>query len=253
MLTQEKLMEIWMREEQKPFQGWDFSHLAGRMIEEHPPWSYMKRAAALMSCASAVLDMGTGGGERLLELKPHWPSKVVVTEEYLPNYKLATERLTPLGVEVKQVNLGEQIPMPFDDEAFDLVLNRHSGFNPAEVARILTPSGIFFTEQVHGLWAQDLLAALGAEPEWPWATPVYYIPKLEEVGLTIEKAEEWCGDLTFTDVGAIVYYLKAVPWLVEGFSVETHLDSLLKLQRRLEDGECLTFEARLYLIEARRV
>jgi hypothetical protein len=94
------------------------------------------------------------------------------------------------------------------------------------------------------------LAEFGAEPEWPWATPAYYIPKLEEVGLTVENAEEWCGALTFIDVGAIVYYLKAVPWLVQGFSVETHLDTLLKLQRRLEDGKPLTFEARLYLIEA---
>jgi SAM-dependent methyltransferase len=253
MPNQEKLVEIWREEEQKPFQGWDFSYLADRMLEEHPPWSYMERAAALMQHASAVLDMGTGGGERLLKLKPHWPPKVVVTEEYIPNYKLATERLAPLGVAVKHIGLGEQRTMPFADEEFDLVLNRHSGLNPAEIARILAPGGTFLTQQVHGLWAQDLLAEFGAEPQWPWATPAYYIPKLEKAGLTLENAEEWCGEFTFTDVGAIVYYLKAVPWLVEGFSVETHLDALLKLQRRLEDGEPLTFEARSYLIEAKKV
>ncbi len=223
------------------------------MIEEHPPWSYMKRAADLMHAASAVLDMGTGGGERLLELRPHWPPEVVVTEEYLPNYKLATERLAPLGVKVEQIALGEQRTMPFADEEFDLVLNRHSGFNPAEVARILTPGGTFLTQQVHGLWAQDLLAEFNAEPQWPWATPAYYIPKLEAAGLVIDNAKEWSGDLSFTDVGAIVYYLKAVPWLVEGFSVETHLDTLCKLQRRLEEGDPLTFEARKYLIEARKL
>ena len=45
----------------------------------------------------------TGGGERLLKLKEHWPQKVVVTEEYPPNFKLVTERLAPLGVIVNAI------------------------------------------------------------------------------------------------------------------------------------------------------
>ena len=47
-----------------------------------------------------------------------------------------------------------------------------------------------------------------------------------------------------------MYYLKAVPWLVPGFSVETHLESLIKLHGKLEHGEELAFTARKYLIEA---
>gem|GEM_PF-1972829 len=35
--------------------------------------------------------------------------------------------------------------------------------------------------------------------------------------------EDWQGALCFTDVGAIVYYLKALPWPVPGFMVEMHL------------------------------
>jgi hypothetical protein len=46
--------------------------------------------------------------------------------------------------------------------------------------------------------------------------------------------------------------LKAVPWLVVGFSVETHLKHLLELQHRLESGEPLSFVARKYLIEAHK-
>jgi hypothetical protein len=40
----------------------------------------------------------------------------------------------------------------------------------------------------------------------------------------------WRGELRFADVGAIVYYLKAVPWLVDGFSVATHQGVLFALQ-----------------------
>lgn len=59
--------------------------------------------------------------------------------------------------------------------------------------------------------------------------------------------------MTFTDVGALVYYLKAIPWLVPGFSVTTHLEPLLQLQERLEAGDTgLSFPTRSYLIEAKR-
>ncbi len=246
------LIKSWKEEESHPFMGWDFSYLDGRMLEEQSPWSYLTRAGELMRQSTAVLDMGTGGGERLLRLREHWPEKVVATEDYPPNIALARERLGPLGVQVVVVALLRDGPMPFLDQEFDLVLNRHSGLNCDEVARILSPGGTFLTQQVHGLWAQDLLAVFGARPQWPDETPDYYLPRLERAGLRIERAEDWQGKLVFTDVGAIVYYLKAVPWNVPGFSVERHREHLLGLQRRLENGEVLTFEARKYIIEARK-
>jgi SAM-dependent methyltransferase len=247
-----ELIETWKQEEQYPFSGWDFSHLDGRMLEEQAPWSYTSRAAEWMRQASSVIDLGTGGGERYLKLRAHWPKKVVATEEYPPNIKLATERLSPFGVRVVDVRLTEDGRLPFADGEFDLVLNRHSGFNPQEVARILAPGGTFLTQQVHGLWAADLLAAFGTKPQWPDATPEKYVPQLRAAGLAITEIREWSGKLSFTDVGAIVYYLKAVPWLVPGFSVETYMESLQTLQRRLENGDSLTFAARKYLLEAHK-
>jgi len=220
------------------------------MIEEQAPWSYTSRAAELMRQASSVVDMGTGGGERLLKLQNFWPGKVVATEDYPPNFKLATERLSPLGVRVVDVPLTDFDPMPFHNGEFDLVLNRHSGLNAREVARMLAPGGTFLTQQIHGLWAYDLIAVFDARPQWPDSTLEKYVLQLKAAGLTIVNTQEWSGRLSFTDVGAIVYYLKAVPWLVPGFSVETHSKYLFKLQDQLESGEGLSFSARKYLIEA---
>jgi len=53
-------VKAWKNEERRPFSGWDFLYLDGRMVEEQPPWSYLTRAAELMRRSSAVLDMGTG-------------------------------------------------------------------------------------------------------------------------------------------------------------------------------------------------
>jgi SAM-dependent methyltransferase len=222
------------------------------MIQDQVPWSYSSRAAELLGRSSSVIDLDTGGGERLLDLQSDWPKRVVATEHYPPNLKLATERLSPFGVPVLDVHLTDTGLLPLADGEFDLVLNRHASFNADEVARILAPGGVFLTEQIHALWAQDLLAVFNAKPPWPNDTLEEHVARLKAAGLTIANAQDWSGRLSFTDVGAIVYYLKAVPWLVPGFSVETHSQDLLALQRRLESGAGLVFEAREYLVEAHK-
>ena len=246
------LIENWKLEEEQPFLGWDFSYLEGRMIEEQPDWSYPARAAELMRQVSSVLDLDTGGGERFLKLRPSWPPNVVATEHYPPNFRLATERLTAFGAKVIDVQLSDFDLMPFREAEFALILNRHGSFNADEVARVLTPGGTFLTQQVHGLWAADLLSAFDAKPPWPDATAEKYLPRLKAAGLKIVDCQDWSGKLMFTDVGAIVYYLKAVPWLVPEFSVESHAKYLFNLQEQLQSKQSLTFSARKYLIEARK-
>lgn len=250
MTDRNEILIAWQQEEAQPFIGWDFSYLAGRMLEDPLPWDYIAQASGLMDGAASVLDMDTGGGERLLDMADHWPERVVATEEWPPNLALATERLTPLGVEVRDVRVTDQDPLPFENAEFELVLNRHSAFNAPEIARILTPGGRFLTQQVHGMWTHDLMAYFGAKPQWPNATPEQYVPRLRAAGLEIVDVQEWQGKLRFTDVGAIVYYLKCVPWEVPGFSVATHQTGLFALQERLEETGDLSFFASYYTIEA---
>jgi SAM-dependent methyltransferase len=249
-MNQGALLANWRQEAQRPFSGWDFSYLEGRMFEDQPPWSYPARAGSLMAGIDAVLDLDTGGGERLCDLRPHWPRRVVATESYPPNVRLSHERLQRHGTHVVMAESLERVALPFAAESFDLILNRHGAFGPSEIARVLRAKGTFLTKQVHGMWAYDLLALFGAKPQWPDSTPDRYVPLLQAAGLTIEQVEDWQGELHFSDVGAIVYYLKAVPWLVPGFDVETHQAVLFDLQQHLEEGHPLSFWAGTYLIEA---
>ena len=250
-MNRTELIESWLYEERQPFTGWDFSYLDGRMTEGQVPWSYLERAAELMRHSTSVLDLETGGGEKLSSLHQHWPAKVVATEDYQPNFELATKRLSPLGAKVVKESVSNIAPMSFADNECDLILNRHAAFNSSEIARVLAAGGTFLTQQVHGTSAWDLQAVFDAKPQWPDSTPEKYLPLLEASGLTILDARNWEGNLSFTDVGAIVYYLKAVPWLVPNFTVETHLPSLFALQDRLKSGEGLHFFSARYLIEAR--
>jgi SAM-dependent methyltransferase len=222
------------------------------MIEEPMPWDYMAMAATQMAQATAMLDIDTGGGEKILELRSHWPAKVVVSEGYPPNVQLAQERLALLGVTVVEMDSSTVAPTPFADDEFDLVLNRHGAFNANELARILAPGGIFLTQQVHGLYAYDLMAHFGASPQWPDSTYEDAISRLAAAGLELLQGEDWRGKFVFKDVGALVYYLKAIPWLVPGFSVERHFEQLLLLQARFEHEGELVFANMRYWLEARQ-
>ena len=106
-MDSEVLIKEWKAEAERPIVGWDFSYLDGRMLLEEPPWSYTGRASQLMRSVPSVLDIATGGGERLLAMRASWPETVVVTEGYPPNLKLARERLEPLGVRVIQADNDE--------------------------------------------------------------------------------------------------------------------------------------------------
>jgi hypothetical protein len=251
-MDQGALTTAWHAEERIPFSGWDFSRLEGRVHQDPEPWSYQERVIRRITGASAVLDMDTGGGERLLSLRPYWPARVIATESYPPNVAVARERLSRLGVAVVQAGREMDQTLPFRDGAFDLILNRHGAFKSSEIDRLLMPSGIFVTQQVHDLDLFDLQMAFAVARQEPQNTLERCVLQLESDGLHIIDAQDWTGKTSFTDVGAVVYFLKAIPWIVPGFSVDTHLAALLALQVRLERGQSLTFTIQRFLVEAEK-
>lgn len=224
----------WEREEREPFSGWDFSHLAGRWHEEHPPWSYDDIARSLLRRSGAVLDLGTGGGERLAAMADAFPARVVATEGHPPNVEIARRRLAPLGVEVVGTGTGTELPFP--EGSFDLVLDRHTAFDAAEVARVLRPGGTFLTQQVDGRNFADLIERFGASPQFPDVTLDRLSEQLGHAGFTIEDARDHTLATRFDDVGALVYYLRAVPWTVPEFSVARYRRELLALRRSSMPG-----------------
>lgn len=141
---------------QAPFSGWDFSWLEGRFVQTeglHGKLDYERHARAAVAKATAVLDLGTGGGELLSRLVP-FPPIAIATEAYPPNVAIASQRLAPLGVKVvctdggchdsrgpQQPNRWPQRRLPFADTTFDLVLVSSVSFCPREVYRVLKSGG----------------------------------------------------------------------------------------------------------------
>jgi SAM-dependent methyltransferase len=240
------LIDQWTRDAAAPFQGWDFSYLDGRLVESKPTWDYLALARAAAQ-SHDILDIDTGGGESFSRLAP-FPGRATAVEGYVPNLAVARGWLEALGIPVIQADSASSLP--FEDALFDLVLNRHGSIAPAEIHRVLKRGGVLLTQQVGGDNLADLAACFGATSPWPGNTLDGVVGRLEALGFKMRRAEAWRGPVTFADVGALVYFLKAIPWVVDGFEVERHLQVLEALQARLESGHPLRFTATRFLIDA---
>lgn len=234
-MTQNDLRAAWVQEENAAhIRGWDFSHIRGRYEVEHDlPWSYGALVRSLLTPALDILDYDTGGGEFLLSLG-HPYSKTSATEGYPPNAALCRERLLPLGIDFREC--ADPSKIPFEGESFDLMLNRHGGFDAAEAFRLLRWGGVFITEQVGGDNDQDLVELVlpGTEKPFPHLTLVRQRRAFERAGFRIRRAEEAYRPIVFYDVGAFVWFARVIEWEFPGFSVDRCFEGLLRMQEIID-------------------
>ncbi|TDO54801.1 hypothetical protein EV643_101592 [Kribbella sp. VKM Ac-2527] len=231
------------------FTGWDFSWLNGRAVSHNPSWSYADLARQALGTATRVLDVDTGGGELLASFAP-LPEATIATEGYLPNLPIARDRLSPLGVDVRRHDQGD--PLPLDDNAVDLILNRHARLAPAELARVLRPDGVLLTQQVGNRNDAEINDTLGAAPvtgDYDCATAV---TALREHGFEIiEATEEW-PEFVLHDVGALIFQLRAVSWQIPDFDVTTYEPALRELDQRIRRSGPFVVHDHRFLIRAQR-
>lgn len=253
-MKQNELLKQWLAEEQAAhIHGWDFSHIQGRYEEGRDlPWDYGQIVRRYLRPEHHILDMDTGGGEFLLSLgHPH--SLTAATEGYPPNAALCRKTLLPLGIDFREADGGG--PLPFPDGSFNLVLNRHGDFLPAEVFRVLRPGGIFLTQQVGAENDRDLVELL-LDPAPPLPFPRQYLSiaqkDLEAAGFTILEAQEAYRPIRFWDVGALVWFARIIEWEFPGFSVETCRDRLLRAQSILEQDGVISGMTHRFFIAAEK-
>jgi SAM-dependent methyltransferase len=242
----EHLVEEALKQE---FSGWDWSYLKGRMIENPPSWDYRQVVFERSRTVQSMLDMGTGGGEFLSTLQP-FPSQIYATECYPPNIPVARACLEPLGVKV--FGLKEGSPLPFEGNSLDLVINRHDGYLPAEVYRVLKPGCSFITQQVGGKNEIRLNEALQDEVEFMFSywTLDYAVRELRQGGFQIIDQREDFPETVFLDIGAVVFYLKVISWQVRDFSVKKYYAKLAAIHNTIQEDGKFVVNAHRFFIEA---
>lgn len=212
--------------------GWDFSRLDGKLTSDEPWWNFEEDCRSAMSRSEQILDLGTGGGERLLRLlkgPDADAARVVATEGWEPNVAVAREALSPYRVDVVRYDPEQGETMPFPDGHFDLVMARHEAVDMEQVARILMPGGRLLTQQVDGRDAEEIHEWFGEDFLYPNVTSRHYTEALDVAGLSVDVVDDWSGTMEFADAEALVTYLALVPWDAPHFTVDAHVKRLAAL------------------------
>ena len=249
-MTTEELKAIWKNEENCAFiKGWDFSHIHGRCDEGSLPWDYEAVIRSFLKDDIKLLDYDTGGGEFLLSLQ-HPYENTAATEGYPPNAALCKERLLPLGIDLRECSDAARIP--FDDESFDMIINRHGSFYPPEIWRLLKPGGLFITQQVGSDNDRELVEMVlpGTAKPFPHENLPEQKTQFLDAGFEILRAEEAFVPISFYDVGAFVWFARIIEWEFPGFSVDRCFDRLLQLQKVIERDGRISGTVHRYLIAA---
>jgi SAM-dependent methyltransferase len=198
-----------------PIDGWDFSWLDGRATEERPSWRFRERVAERAAAARALLDIECGDG-KLLGSLPDRPALTVGVEDYQPRPGMVRAR-------------GDALPLR--DSSFDLVISRHPVVaHWDEVARVLSPDGTYFAQHVGPRSVADV-------GEWfvgPWPASDRRSPEraqreAERAGLEVVDLRYEELPMVFHAVGAVVYFLRLVVWIVPDFTVEKYADRLREM------------------------
>ena len=236
-----------------PVDGWEFSWLDGRATEERPSWGYARTIAAQMERAGATLDVETGGGELLAEVLSRVvdpPIAIAATEGWAPNVEHARRNLRRFGVGV--VGAADGHDLPFRSGSFDLIVSRHPiTVQWAEIARALRPGGTYLSQQVGAGSNRELTDfMMGPQEVGEARSSSRAAEGAEGAGLTVVDLREETLRTEFADVGAVVYFLRKVPWTVPGFTVDAYRSQLGQLQDRIRREGPFVAHSRRFLIEA---
>lgn len=110
-------------------------------------WSYEEKVRDFLRPGTRVLDMG-GGGEMLLNLLSRSRGRGFPAPQ---SWGIGPrQRLEALGATVYQRGPEDGGRLPFPEDSFELVLNRHQGYCLEEVRRVLCKGGFFLTQQIGG-------------------------------------------------------------------------------------------------------
>jgi SAM-dependent methyltransferase len=179
--------------------GWDFSSMSE--ARQPVPWDYREVVLRYLRLSDAVLDIGTGGGERLRDLAGAFGSGLGIdVDPAMVRFAAENSAVPNLSFRVCSDRL-ESVP-----EMLDVIISRHAPFDPGAVAAHLRPGGYFITQQVGERNMACVKAALGQ----PLGPPVIQRQSFAASGLRLLAFLEYDVEYVVRDIESLVFWLNAL-------------------------------------------
>jgi hypothetical protein len=144
--------------------------------------------------------------------------------------------------------------LPLQSETFALVVSRHPTLTIwNEIARVLRPGGAYFSQQVGAGSNRELTDfMMGPQPVSEARSTDRAVSLAARAGLQVLDLRQEILRTVFYDVGAVVYFLRKVPWTVPGFSAGLFKGQLSTMHALIEREGSFICYSRRFLIEAKK-
>src|ERR1700733_5606026 len=170
-------------------------------LRQPVPWEYHEVVLPYLGPSDAVLDIGTGGGERLRDLAGAFGSGLGIdVDPAMVRFATENSAMPNLSFRVGSDRL-ESVP-----ETFDVIISRHAPFDRGAIAAHLRPAGFFITQQVGERNMACVKAALGQPPE----LPAIQRQSFAGTGLRLLAFLEYDVEYVVRDIESLVFWLNAL-------------------------------------------
>jgi len=227
--------------------GWDFSQV--RAVEEGPKIDYSRVVESHLGRSKLLLDVGTGGGERL-EAFARKVREAIGIDIDRKMVKTAAENLSKSGSQNVNLILCDSEKIPIAGVHIDLVIDRHAPFNAKEVSRILKPGGAFITQQVlegDKRNFKEIFKRGQSYREKSGTLKQRLLKELQESGIHIVEERTVNTTEYYESMGDVIFLLANTP-IIPNFDFEKEQDKLEEIENQFKTHKGIKTNSERFLI-----
>ena len=221
--------------------NWDFDRfeIHTRSLTD---WDLYEILRSVSNPDSRILDLGTGGGEKLIANYPE--CKEILGTDYSPEMiRTARKNLAISGRKDVSFRVMDNHKMDVPDDHFDIVVARHTTTDPMQVIRCLRPGGYFLIRGVdkYDCWGLKLLFGGGQGFDDPVPVSITDYENILKAGFHDIIPVPIHEEESFGNASSFREFLQTVP-ILEGVSLKEDL-----LEKYIAEN---TFNGRIRLIRS---
>lgn len=219
--------------------NWDFSEfeIETECLTDWDLYSELRRS---VNAESRVLDLGTGGGEKLLAYFPIC-GEVIGTDFSPEMIRTATENLKESGRKNISFKVMDNLHMDVPDEYFDVVVARHTIIDAKQIFTCLRTGGRILVRGVDKYDCWDLKMMMGSGQAYgdPVSVSITDYENIINAGFSDVELVPIYEREFFRDADQFKAFLRTVPILdvfdeelLDRYIAENTFDGRIRLQRR---------------------
>jgi len=227
--------------------GWDFSRV--NCVTEGPDLDFYEEVRKVCGKTDLLLDIGTGGGERVLPLAND--VLLLVGIDHDAGMVRAANRNANGAPNVRFLQM-EADRLEFPDGFFNVISCRQSEFDAEEAARVLGPGGRFLTQQVSEGDKLNIKRAFGREIGKPGALRDRCVRELTEAGFRDINVIEFTVFEYFQSPADLIFLLKHTPTLPDFGQSDEHFEILDRFIRENRTEKGIRTNMERFILTARK-